>query len=122
MFELRFYPNLIKFKPPLIRLTKSLNGETGTATLIFFQFQFLIELKKDYESCLKSLTFISDKKSVETTDISVFFRNGKPFFIKVILILKNPTEWFYFLYFMNSYAKQNELSFLDERNNSLKTF
>lgn len=114
-FHLKIFEDKIETSLPLIQLTRSINGETGTATFIFLKSDFLSTLSDLENLPIKKISLISDKNIIEITDISIFFKNGKPFLIKAILILKSPKEWFDFLYFMNNYSKQVGLSFYDEQ-------
>ena len=54
---------------------------------------------------------IWENNKIETKDIEIFFKNGRPYIIRAILIFKNSTEWFHFLNFMNYYSKETGLSF-----------
>jgi len=118
-FQLKIFEDKIETGLPLIQLTRSINGETGTATFIFLKSDFLSTLSDLKNLPIKKISLISDKNIIEITDISIFFKNGNPFLIKAILILKSPKEWFDFLYFMNNYSKQIGLSFYDEQKSFL---
>jgi photosystem II protein len=80
---------------PLIRLTKSKNGKTGTVT--FFFNPIIFEPLKSNISEITGVYFILNNKKFFTQDITIYFKNGKPFIIKCIIIFKNPLEWFDFL-------------------------
>jgi len=118
-FQLKIFEDKIETGLPLIQLTRSINGETGTATFIFLKSDFLSTLSDLKNLPIKKISLVSDKNIIEITDISIFFKNGQPFLIKAILILKSPKEWFDFLYFMNNYSKQIGLSFYDEQKSFL---
>lgn len=119
IFQLKIFEDKIETGLPLIQLTRSINGETGTATFIFLKSDFLSTLSDLKNLPIKKISLVSDKNIIEITDISIFFKNGQPFLIKAILILKSPKEWFDFLYFMNNYSKQAGLSFYDEQRSFL---
>lgn len=98
---------------PLIKLTKSRNGKTGTATFLFIYpitFKFLIY----QNNTIHGMYLIWENKKISTTDIKIFFKNGQPFLIKAIFIFKNSKEWFNFLNFMNFYSKETGLSFAEK--------
>ena len=57
------------------------------------------------------MNLIWENNRIETKDIEIFFKNGKPYIIKSVLIFKNSKEWFHFLNFMNYYSKETGLSF-----------
>ena len=95
--------------PRRVRLTKSENGETGTATFLFFEpTVFSIFLDNDSINTLpiKGMDLIWDKKKITSKDIKIYFKNGKPTVIRSILIFRNSKDWFNFLNFMNSYSKE----------------
>ena len=98
---------------PIINLTKSKNGKTGTATFIFIQPHiFYMDICKIHPIngvCLKW-----EMKKIVSDDITIFFKKGKPHMLKAIFIFKNNTEWFNFLQFMSSYSKKTGLSFTEK--------
>jgi len=98
---------------PLIKLTKSLNGKTGTATFLFANpssFSYVVDNQKE----IKKILLIGEKKIICTENITIFFKNGKPFLLKIIFIFKNSLEWFDFLNFMNNYSKEKGFLFEPE--------
>jgi photosystem II protein len=100
--------------PRRIRLTKSENGETGTATFIFVEptvFSFFSEMLDPL--MIQGMDLIWDNKKISTNDVHIFFKDGKPFIIRSILIFRNSKEWFNFLNFMNCYSKETGLSFTE---------
>ena len=102
--------NFIETSIPIIRLTKSRNGKTGTATFLFVRPSFF--KNKDFsEFFLEEIFLIWEKKRIASYDIQIFFDQGKPFLLKVLFLFKNANEWFFFLNFMSSYAKETGLSF-----------
>jgi len=99
---------------PIIRVTKSLTGETGTASFLFIQpnfFQSFFNQKKEVEF----ISLIYDEKKIQTKDITVYYKEGKPFLLKAIFIFKNSIEWFEFLKFMTEYAKEKGFLFESEK-------
>jgi photosystem II 13kDa protein len=93
---------------PIVKLTRSKNGKTGTATFIFlkpnlFQSSSIQDLDGMY------LTWRN--KQILTYDIHIIFQDGKPFLLKAILIFKNSQEWFHFLNFMTCYSQETGLLF-----------
>lgn len=112
--EIQIIENIAETSLPLIKLTKSRNGKTGTATFIFIKpisFEYLIY----QNNTIHGIYLLWENKKIMTTDIKILFKNGKPFILKAIFILKNSKEWFNFLNFMNYYSKEAGLSF-DEKN------
>jgi len=98
---------------PVIKLTKSRNGKTGTATFIFLQpVIFNKMISKIYN--INGMYLVWENKKIITKDITIFFREGNPFLLKAIFIFKNSNEWFNFLNFMNHYSKETGLSFAEK--------
>lgn len=108
--EIQFIEGRKESTLPIIRLTKSRNGKTGTATFIFIQPQifnyFIYQIPT-----INGMYLIWDNKKIITKDIQIIFKEGKPFLIKTIFIFKNSNEWFNFLNFMNRYSKEMGLLF-----------
>ncbi len=98
---------------PVIKLTKSRNGQTGTATFIFIK-PTLFQTFYSHKLTFDSLSLIFNKDIIQSKDITIFFKEGKPFLIKVIFLFKNSTEWFNFLKFMREYSKETGLSFSEK--------
>jgi len=108
--EIQFIEGIKESTLPIIRLTKSRNGKTGTATFIFIK----PEIFKEYISQISTINgmyLIWDNKKIITKDIQILFKEGKPFLIKTIFLFKNSNEWFHFLNFMNIYSKETGLFF-----------
>jgi photosystem II protein len=95
---------------PLIKLTKSRNGKTGTATFIFVN-PSLFQNNDFKINTINGMYLLWQNKQIKTNDIEIFFKNGNPYIIKSLLIFKNSNEWFHFLNFMNYYSKETGLSF-----------
>ena len=108
--HIEFFEKIAELNLPLIRLTKSRNNATGTATFIFIR-PSLFELTKEKPFSIQEMSLIWGEKKIKTNDLTIIFYKGKPFLIKSIFIFKNPTEWFQFLHFMNFYSKEMGLSF-----------
>lgn len=112
--KIEFINNIDENTIPIIKLTKSKNGKTGTATFLFIKptiFNYISLLNQDIEK----LTLILNQTKIITTDIEILFKNGTPFVIKAIFIFKNSKEWFNFLNFMNQYSKETGLSFSETK-------
>ena len=102
--------------PRRVRLTKSENGETGTATFLFFEptvFSIFLKLSSTDPIVIKSMDLIWDKKQITTKDIKIYFKNGRPLIIRSVLIFRNSKDWFNFLNFMSCYSKETGLSFTE---------
>ena len=71
--------NLLKIKKeltlPIIKLTKSINGKTGTATFIFVQPSLFINTNFQINS-INGMYLLWENDKIETKDIEIFFKNG----------------------------------------------
>ena len=113
--KIQFFDNINEDKIPIIRLTKSSNKKTGTATFLFiFPTLFKTALWKKKPLLKLSLFWKNNKTKhlISTSDLKIIFKNGKPFLIKSIFLFKNSKEWFEFLNFMQFDSKERGLSFL----------
>lgn len=99
--------NIKELRLPFVKVTKSKNGKTGTATFLFLH-PFLF-LQKNYK--IESMCLIWDQKKICTNKLTILFRQGSPFLLKAIFVFTNAEEWFMFLSFMNIYSKERGLSF-----------
>lgn len=108
--RIEFMENKEELTLPIIKLTKSRNGKTGTATFIFIQ-PTLFENSNIQNISIHGMYLLWGNQRIETKDIQIFFKNGIPYLIKSVLIFKNSKEWFHFLNFMNYYSKETGLSF-----------
>ena len=97
---------------PIIRLTKSRNKTTGTATFIFIR-PLVLDLLQTPAQSLEKMSLIWENKRIITSDIQIVFHKGRPFLVKSIFLFKNATEWFQFLNFMQHYSKETGLYFTE---------
>jgi len=111
--EIQFLKNIKEKTLPIIKLTKSRNGKTGTATFLFVKptsFEKMI-----FENhMIDGIYLIWENKRISSKDLEIFFKEGKPFLIKAIFIFKNSSEWFNFLNFMSLYSKETGLAFAEK--------
>lgn len=102
--------------PRRVKLTKSENGETGTATFLFFKptvFSFFSTVNFKGTLQIQGMDLLWDKKKITTKDIKVFFIHGKPVVVRTIFIFRDSKDWFNFLNFMSCYSKETGLSFTE---------
>ena len=102
--------------PRRIKLTKSENGETGTATFLFFEptvFSIFSTTNPLVRCQIQGMDLLWDKKKITSKDIKVYFKNGKPVIIRTIFIFRDSKDWFNFLNFMSCYSKETGLSFTE---------
>jgi photosystem II protein len=108
--KILFSSDVVETSLPMIRLTKSRNGKTGTATFLFIR-PSIFEMDNFSNLSIDGMFLVYEKKTIVSYDIEIFFHEGKPFLLKTIVLLKSPKEWFLFLNFMSAYAKETGLSF-----------
>ncbi len=95
---------------PIVKLTKSKTGITGTATFIFIN-PLIFKSELYSFNSINGMFLIWDNKKIMTKDLKIVFKSGKPFLLKAIFIFKNSIEWFNFLNFMTFYSKETGLLF-----------
>ena len=100
---------------PFISITKSKNGETGTATFIFLQ-PTIFEIHSTSDFIFRNMSICLGRKKFLTTDIEVLFWEGKPYLLKSIFLFKNIKEWFEFLTLLADLSKQTGLAFFSTDN------
>ena len=96
---------------PDIRLTRSRDGSTGTAT---FRFKNANILDKNLalNGEITGMYMIDKEGVLETRDVSANFINGKPQAVESINIIKSSDAWDRFMRFMERYGKSNGLVFI----------
>lgn len=110
--QIQFIKGVCEQTLPVIKLTKSRNGKTGTATFLFI-FPEIFQ-KSTFEN-ITNMYLVWENKEINTNELSVTFKKGKPFLLKAIFIFKNDQEWFNFLNFMNCYSKETGLFFTESQ-------
>jgi photosystem II protein len=108
--QIQFINNIEELTLPLIQLTKSKSGKTGTATFLFKYPSIFIQKNYPFEF-LNGMHLLWETKEISSTDLKLFFKNGEPFLVRVIFLFKNSKEWFDFLQFMHVYSKETGLFF-----------
>ena len=87
---------------PLILLTKSKISETGTITFIFEKIRTILA-KKYFLNQQLCFYLLWENKQIHTEDVQLYFKKGKPSFIKVTLLVKNAKGWEEFYDFFVKY-------------------
>uniref|UniRef100_A0AB74TG15 Photosystem II reaction center Psb28 protein n=1 Tax=Thalassiosira duostra TaxID=3145220 RepID=A0AB74TG15_9STRA len=95
---------------PDIRLTRSKDGSTGTATFRFKNANIL-DKSLALNGEITGMYMIDSEGILETRDVSVRFLNGKPEAVESIYIMKSPEAWNRFMRFMEQYGESNGLVF-----------
>ena len=111
--EIQFVPGKKEPVLPIVKVTKSKSGKTGTATFLFIRPKTIF-VPPSKILPINGMELLWNKKKIFTNDVTISFFQGKPFLVKAILIFKNSVEWFEFLYFMTYYSKETGLSFSEK--------
>ena len=111
MATIQFIEGIDETIIPNIKLTRSRDGNTGTAIFRFNNPDIIKQSMQD-KGDIQGMYLIDKEGQLFTTDVNAKFVNGKPQGIECIYIIKNPDEWDRFMRFMERYAKNNDLSFI----------
>lgn len=95
---------------PDVSLTRSRDGTTGVATFTFDTPSFLAaETQSQGET---TGMYLNDEEGVlKTSEVTATFTNGRPRFVKAVVVMKGTDEWDRFMRFMERYAQSNGLGF-----------
>lgn len=110
MAEIQFIKGINENIIPDIKLTRSRDGSTGTATFRFTNPEILTSEMQN-KGDITGMYLKDDEGELVTRDVSAKFINGKPKAIESIYIIKSPEDWDRFMRFMERYSKKNNLSF-----------
>ena len=108
--HIQFIQGLDENVLPDVRLTRSRDGSTGTATFRFKNPNILDKttVKKGE---ITGMYLIDHEGVLETRDINAIFINGKIVAIESIYIMKSIEAWDRFMRFMNRYGQTKGLVF-----------
>jgi len=107
---IQFIKGLDEKVSPDIRLTRSRDGSTGTATFRFKN-PNILDKRTSKEGEITGMYLVDEEGTLETRDVSARFVNGKPSAIESIYIMKNSEAWDRFMRFMERYGQNNGLVF-----------
>jgi photosystem II protein len=108
--KIQFIRGLDEKVLPDVRLTRSRDGTTGTATFRFKN-PNILDKSTIKEGEITGMYLIDNEGVLETRDVNTRFINGKPECIESIYIMKSPAAWDRFIRFMERYAETNGLVF-----------
>jgi photosystem II protein len=108
--KIQFIKGLDEKVLPDVRLTRSRDGSTGTATFRFKN-PNILDKSTAKEGEITGMYLIDEEGILETRDVSAQFSNGKPETIESIYIMKTPKAWDRFMRFMERYSEENGLRF-----------
>jgi photosystem II protein len=108
--KIQFIKGLDEKVLPDVRLTRSRDGSTGTATFRFKN-PNILDKNTAKEGEITGMYLIDEEGILETRDVNARFVNGKPEAIEAIYIMKSPEAWDRFMRFMERYGQSNGLVF-----------
>jgi len=93
-----------------VKLTRSRDGSTGTAT---FRFDRPTILDKNMSQAgeITGMFLTDEEGTLLTREVSARYLNGKPTAIEAVYIMKNREAWDRFMRFMERYSISNNLTF-----------
>jgi photosystem II protein len=107
MAKIQFSKGLDETAVPEVQLTRSLTGESGTATFVFTKPQILEQSTED----ITGMYLIDEEGELVTREVNAKFVNGRPEVIEVLYLMKSVAEWDRFMRFMKRYAEAHGLEF-----------
>jgi photosystem II protein len=108
MAEIQFSKGIAESTIPNIRLTRSRNGENGTAT---FYFESPQAFNAESTEEITGMYLVDEEGEVVTREVKAKFVNGKPAAIEAMLIMNSAEQWDRFMRFMERYAQEHGLEF-----------
>ena len=95
---------------PNVKLTRSRDGSTGTATFRFKD-PNILDKSTTKEGEITGMYLIDSEGTLETRDVNAKFINGKPEAIEAVYVMRSPEAWDRFMRFMERYSESNGLVF-----------
>lgn len=93
---------------PDVRLTRSKDGSSGTAT---FRFDNPKALEAENAQEITGMYLIDEEGELSTQDVKGKFVNGQPTALEAVYYMQSEEEWNRFMRFMERYAEENGLEF-----------
>ena len=108
MAQIQFSQGLTEEAIPDVRLTRSADEQSGTAT---FYFDSPKVLSAERTEDITGMYMIDEEGEITTREVKGKFVNGKPQALEAVLIMNTPQEWERFMRFMERYAEEHGLEF-----------
>ena len=108
MAQIQFSRGIDEEVVPDVRLTRSRDGSSGTAT---FYFENPKALDSGSTDEITGMYMLDEEGEIVTREVKGKFVNGQPTALEAILLLKSESEWERFMRFMERYAEENGLGF-----------
>nr|YP_009314824.1 Photosystem II protein W [Neoizziella asiatica]SCW23279.1 Photosystem II protein W [Neoizziella asiatica] len=110
MAVIQFIKGINETVVPDVKLTRSRDGSTGTATFRFTN-PTILEVGMEQKGEITGMYLMDEEGELITRDVNAKFVNGKPQAIESVYVIKDPDNWDRFMRFMERYANENSLSF-----------
>eukprot|EP00270_Netrium_digitus_P019572 TRINITY_DN7743_c0_g2_i1.p1 TRINITY_DN7743_c0_g2~~TRINITY_DN7743_c0_g2_i1.p1 ORF type:complete len:219 (-),score=63.71 TRINITY_DN7743_c0_g2_i1:194-817(-) len=95
---------------PDVRLTRSRDGTSGTATFVFEQ-PSVFDSSRELGD-ITGFYMIDEEGIMQSVEVSAKFVNGKPAGIEARYVMRTARDWDRFMRFMERYAAENNLGFV----------
>lgn len=117
MAVIQFIQGLNEEVVPDVRLTRSRDGSTGTATFRFLNPRVLeLETQK---GVITGMYLIDEEGQIVTRDVNARFVNGRPQGIEAVHVMQDKESWDRFMRFMERYSSTNGLIFSKSSNSEV---
>jgi photosystem II protein len=93
---------------PDVRLTRSRDGSSGTATFYFEKPQALSSASTEE---ITGMYLIDEEGEIVTREVKAKFINGQPEALEAVYLMRSQEQWERFIRFMNRYAEEHGLGF-----------
>ena len=110
MAVIQFIKGINEEVVPDVKLTRSRDGSTGTATFRFNN-PTILRINMENKGDITGMYLVDEEGELITRDVNAKFINGKPKAIESVYIIKDAENWDRFMRFMERYANENSLSF-----------
>lgn len=110
MAVIQFIQGINEDVVPDVRLTRSRDGSTGTATFRFSNPRVL-ENTTSPQGTITGMYLLDEEGQIVTRDVNARFVNGKPQGIEAVHIMQSKESWDRFMRFMERYSQDNGLTF-----------
>lgn len=108
MAQIQFSRGIDEEVVPDVRLTRSRDGSSGTAT---FYFENPKALDGSSTEDITGMYMLDEEGEIVTREVKGKFVNGQPTALEALLLLNSEAEWDRFMRFMERYAEDHGLGF-----------
>ena len=108
MAQIQFSRGIDEEVIPDVRLTRSRDGNNGTAT---FYFKNPSALSRGNTEEITGMYMLDEEGEIVTREVKGKFINGKPEALEVLHLMRSADEWDRFMRFMERYSEAHGLEF-----------